>query len=90
MAKAVHRGSEQRMVRQPCHVAEQMCENPAGWGGSYGIIENHELKEIPCCGMCGLPCCRSCSVAVAGGRRCNECVREVGLPNDVRMSDDAT
>lgn len=69
------------MRRESCCVADYDCENPAGWGSSYGFAINNRLNKIPVCASCGYAVCKKCSdfVEYYGEikRLCNNCIREL-------------
>lgn len=70
-------------VKEPCHVANSMCQNPAAWGGGAGYGINNFLIAIPLCFRCGYPVCEgeNCSSVVEydGGQRrlCATCLDEI-------------
>lgn len=70
-------------MREPCCVANEGCQSPAGWAGAFGgIFENHELLDLPACAACGRAVCASCSAEVMylgmQQRLCMTCLREQG------------
>ena len=69
-------------IRAACKISGDNCEQPAGWGGSYGYSVNRNLKPLETCFRCGEPVCDACSVVVAKYERwenvrlCDDCLRE--------------
>lgn len=72
-------------VEEPCCIANEGCENPAGWGVNGAIANNSHLRKIPLCRRCGDPVCESkgCSEVVQyigeQSRLCWYCLAEVTI-----------
>lgn len=61
---------------EPCSIANEGCEAPAGWGGAGGSIEdNPEANAEFECAECSGPVCMACSVEASNGteRICADC-----------------
>lgn len=67
--------------RDFCHVADQFCKAPAGYGVGGGVASGTVMARCFCF-QCGLPVCANCSTLrlVKGKRRriCNVCQTENG------------
>lgn len=72
--KAKQRAAKRSGTGEPCSVANENCEAPAGWSAGGGLIENDEANAQFECSNCREPVCGACSREVRhGGRMCDEC-----------------
>lgn len=70
-----------KQTGESCHIADQHCLAPAGYGinGGGGAGANNNLPDsLPECPACGQPVCENC--AYENGL-CRECYEESGEPN---------
>jgi len=65
-AMIAHNTGEPQGTGEPCSVANQGCDAPAGWGGSGGLRHNDEASAEHWCQSCGDPVCESCSGPAPG------------------------
>lgn len=54
--------NESLEIKEPCCVSDHGCESPLGWGGSFGIAVNTDLKLLQPCYVCGMAVCNKCSL----------------------------